>query len=317
MPKRDTPSIGAYAHREILELFGKIRTHRRGDQRAPHKPLLVLLALQRILRGENGPIAYSDVAKQLPELLKIFGGPHKSVRPHYPFWRLQADGIWEVLNRERIRETSKGDPLVNDLNEANAQGQFTPELREAFAKNKELSLQVAYRILDDHFPPSLHNQILASFEIDESVFDDQLDLVRDQQNELDYEIYRRLTRNPAFSKKVREAYGNKCSVCKFAIAIRSKPIALEAAHIKWHSHNGPDLICNGIALCSLHHLLFDRGAFTLSDALKVEVSEHANGEGRQEWLEKFDRKEICLPARSANRPADRFIEWHREQVYDK
>jgi predicted restriction endonuclease len=34
---------------------------------------------------------------------------------------------------------------------------------------------------------------------------------------------------------------------------------------------GPDAEINGLALCTLHHKLFDRGAFTLADDLKIMV----------------------------------------------
>lgn len=34
---------------------------------------------------------------------------------------------------------------------------------------------------------------------------------------------------------------------------------------------------NGVALCSLHHKLFDRGVFTVTESLDVVVSEQANG----------------------------------------
>ncbi len=56
---------------------------------------------------------------------------------------------------------------------------------------------------------------------------------------------------------------------KFAVALSDGSIVLEAAHVQRHSHNGTDRISNRTALCSLHHLLFDRGTFHLSDALEV------------------------------------------------
>ena len=58
---------------------------------------------------------------------------------------------------------------------------------------------------------------------------------------------------------------------------RIVPVALEAAHIKWRQAGGPDLEVNGLALCSLHHKLFDRGAFTLSNQLVILVSDDAHG----------------------------------------
>ncbi|NLJ81412.1 MAG: hypothetical protein GX335_10370 [Firmicutes bacterium] len=59
-----------------------------------------------------------------------------------------------------------------------------------------------------------------------------------------------------------EAHECPWAVCGFNIRIGTSPVGLEASHIKWRQFSGPDLEINGLALCSLHHRLFDRGAFT-------------------------------------------------------
>jgi putative restriction endonuclease len=41
-------------------------------------------------------------------------------------------------------------------------------------------------------------------------------------------------------------------------------LGLEAAHIKWFQAGGPDIEANGLAMCSLHHKLFDLGVFTIA-----------------------------------------------------
>ena len=38
---------------------------------------------------------------------------------------------------------------------------------------------------------------------------------------------------------------------------------MTAAHIKWFQARGQDVVPNGLALCSLHHKIFDLGAFTV------------------------------------------------------
>jgi hypothetical protein len=47
--------------------------------------------------------------------------------------------------------------------------------------------------------------------------------------------------------------------------------AIEAAHVRWHSQDGPDELANAIALCSLH-ALFDCGVLGLSTDLRVTTS---------------------------------------------
>jgi putative restriction endonuclease len=93
-------------------------------------------------------------------------------------------------------------------------------------------------------------------------------------------------------------------------------VGLEAAHIKWHQAGGPDAEINGLALCALHHKLFDRGAFTLSDSIKIEVSERAHGStGFDEWLMAFHGKQLYPPQRGSYYPEPKFIDWHVREVF--
>jgi putative restriction endonuclease len=93
-------------------------------------------------------------------------------------------------------------------------------------------------------------------------------------------------------------------------------VALEAAHIKWFQAGGPDIEVNGVALCTMHHKLFDRGAYSLDDTMQIQVSERAHGtSGFLDWLMAFHGKSIRLPQRPAYYPRPRFIEWHVKEVF--
>ncbi len=63
---------------EIRSRISGLKVWKRGDQRAPHKPLLLLYALGRCLRGEDRLISYETVDKDLKKLLHEFGPPRKS-----------------------------------------------------------------------------------------------------------------------------------------------------------------------------------------------------------------------------------------------
>ena len=78
----------------VLDLFDRLAVWSRGEQRAPHKPLLVLYAIGRWVRGDQGGITFGEVDRDLTDLLKEFGPPRRSYHPEYPFWRLQNDGVW-------------------------------------------------------------------------------------------------------------------------------------------------------------------------------------------------------------------------------
>ena len=93
-------------------------------------------------------------------------------------------------------------------------------------------------------------------------------------------------------------------------------VALEAAHIRWHQAGGPDSEENGMALCALHHKLFDRGAFTLTDEMKINVSDRANGtQGFDEWLMAYHGKELLKPQRPSYYPGPEHVAWHICEVF--
>ena len=122
--------------------------------------------------------------------------------------------------------------------------------------------------------------------------------------------------DPEFREKVLRAYEYKCAVCGFDVRLDHYPIALEAAHIKWHQAGGPDVEVNGLALCALHHKLFDREAFTLSKNFEVKVSDRAYGTiGFNEWLMKFHGEKIKYPQRKNYLPDNSFRAWHVREVF--
>jgi putative restriction endonuclease len=71
---------------------------------------------------------------------------------------------------------------------------------------------------------------------------------------------RRSLRRPGFAEEVLRAYAYQCAMCGFDGALGRNPVGIEAAHVRWHSQDGPAVVANGLALCALHHALFDLGA---------------------------------------------------------
>lgn len=90
---------------------------------------------------------------------------------------------------------------------------------------------------------------------------------------------------------------------------------MEAAHIRWNQAQGPDQVNNGLALCSLHHKLFDRGAYTLDSSLRVHVSDEINGTGAEETLWAFHGKTIRRPRQELLYPDLDHVDWHVREVF--
>ena len=285
---------------EIRDRVSRLNVWKRGDQRAPHKPLLLLYALGHCLRDENRLISYEDVDKDLRKLLLEFGPPRKSYHPEYPFWRLQSDGIWEIPGGEALqRRKSNNDIPRSILLKNKVHGGFREDVHQLFARDKKFLAETAGQILNANFPASIHEDILQAVGID-----------------LEETARRSTARDPSFRYRILQAYEFQCAVCGFNVRIGDSLVALEAAHIKWYQAGGPDMESNGIALCSLHHRLFDRGAFTITQDMKLQVSEIAHGtSGFNEWLLAFHDREIRPPQRQSYFPGTDYVKWHVREVF--
>jgi putative restriction endonuclease len=285
---------------QLKALFEQINIWKKGNQRAPHKPLLILYALSRSLQCNERLIPYTEIDEKLRQLLIDFGPFRKSYHPEYPFWRLQNDGIWEVANADRVALRKSGsDAKKSELIKHQISGGFSAEIFHHLTVNPVLVVDIAASILEEHFPASVHEDILQAIGM-----------------ELSNPLIRKKRRDPQFRDKVLTAYEYQCAVCGFNVRVGNALIALEAAHIKWHQAGGPDLENNGIALCTLHHKLFDRGAFTLSKDFAVQVSNRANGTaGFREWLMDFHGKAIHPPQAPAYYPNQHYVDWHIREVF--
>lgn len=108
----------------------KLHVWTRGGERAPHKPLLILFALSRLQdKGSARLMAFPDIEQPLRQLIKDYGPRRGSYHPEYPFWRLQADRIWEVPDAQSIPlRNGQTDPLVSALRERPVRGGFVAPL---------------------------------------------------------------------------------------------------------------------------------------------------------------------------------------------
>ncbi|WP_162055842.1 phosphorothioated DNA-binding restriction endonuclease [Pontibacter pamirensis] len=286
---------------DILHQFQNINTWKSNGERAPHKPLLLLLALGELQRGNNNYIVYTNIEQKLKDLLIDFGRPNTNVRPHYPFTRLTNDGVW-VLDKA-IQVNSSGDASPRGLRDNSVGGKLPDKISLQLRSNPSLFKILVENILEQNFPETLHHDILDAVGIN-------LETVRGT-----FQTKRARKRDPHFRESILKAYEYQCAVCGFSVRLRHQLVAIEAAHIKWHQAGGPDEEVNGLALCSTHHKLFDMGAFTVTTELKMRVSDEVNGIGANEWLLQHEGKSIKPPQKKAFYPDPAFTIWHVNEVF--
>jgi len=157
---------------EIVRRFQAIKVWKRHGVSAPHKPLLVLYALGKLLRGESRLIPFSEVDEALGSLLKEFGPKDSRQGTIFPFWRLQKDGIWEIPAARKVRENSRGDAVRSDLLQNNVTGGIKKSIARRIRKDPVLMCEVISDLLCAHFPSPDHARILEAVGIQTTLIDD-------------------------------------------------------------------------------------------------------------------------------------------------
>jgi putative restriction endonuclease len=86
--------------------------------------------------------------------------------------------------------------------------------------------------------------------------------------------------------------------------------------VRWHSRGGPDETANGLALCALHHVLFDLGVVGITPDRHINVAKAyvaTTSAGRS--VDRLAGQPI-FEVRPGHPSVDIvFIDWHRAQVF--
>lgn len=264
-----------------------------GAHRAPHKPLLFLYALGQWQQGIK-EISWVAAQPILTNLLNRFGVPAKKQTPENPWGRLYKDQLWQLTPHA---DEINGNFSPRIFTETQSVGQLSKEVQEHLTARPEDLVRWAYEILDEQFPPTQHADVLSACGI------------------TTYEtvVQTKRKRNPGFAAEVLRNYGNRCALCGYHLQLDQQIVGLEAAHIQWHAFDGPDTVDNGLALCSLHHKLFDYGAFGLSDELSVVVSRKLNGSSIDD-IAKYQGAELHRHPIDFVDPSLEFVRWQRNEV---
>lgn len=303
---------------QVLDAFDNIRRAQRAGVYAPHKPLLILLALSRLQHGSPRLVEFSTIDTTLRQLLSEFGPSSAAKSRHYPFWHLATDGngaIWQLQGpQELLRRPAGATPTLGELRENHVEGGFPEPIQNALRDTPGLLEAVASHVLETNFPETLHADITAALGLDLSGAPG----VRVAEvSSSSYPESPRRGRDPSFRERVLRAYEYRCCVCGFDLRLGLSPAGLEAAHIHWHHMGGPDIEANGLSLCSLHHKLFDLGAFTVDPAgHRVVFSQFAISGNRQPTGElQYHGRPIHPPQDGAFLPAPAFLQWNRDNVF--
>jgi putative restriction endonuclease len=104
-----------------------------------------------------------------------------------------------------------------------------------------------------------------------------------------------------FRREVLRAYRRRCTVC----ALKRVEL-VQAAHIVEFASDGLEEVTNGLALCAIHHLAYDRNLLGIDPGGVVHIAkglrEETDGAMLREGIQSFHGSRIRPPGDPADRP---------------
>jgi putative restriction endonuclease len=287
----------------VLEMFSSLRQHQHEGKRSPHKPLLVLTALGRLVSTGESTTPFSEVEAQLASLISTYGPPSRTSAASsaaYPFTRLRSDNVWQ-LSADVAMDN------VGPLREHDVSGRFTPEVEAALRSSPELVSRLARMLVESQFPETLAPEILLQAGLDsEAVLGAPTTLTRPS------DVRRR---SIAWVQQILTAWDRMCAFCGYDGQLGDSVAGIEAAHVRWFNLGGPDDPDNGLALCSLHHKLFDRGALGLDERNRVKVSGLFVGRTPAAQIVYELHGAELEPRLGTVLPSAQYVAWHNREVF--
>lgn len=297
---------------ELLARLAGLRQARVGSVRVPHKPLLLLWLFGQFAATGSSAASYQQAEEPVSQLINDFGPPVASAslarqRAAMPFVHLERE-LWDLRDAAGDEIAPNAPERRAWLLERGAVGHLQHPVERLLADPGTLAA-AARLLLDLHFTPVLAELICGAVDLDVPA----LDLAGSDRVS---RTIRFRPRRRGFAEEVLRAYAYQCAMCGFDGALGHYPVAIEAAHVRWHSQQGPDEMANALALCALHHALFDLGVLGITGDRRICVSSlyvARTEAGRA--VDALADKPLLVPRPQQPIVDVMYISWHRQQVF--
>ena len=182
-----------------------------------------------------------------------------------------SDQSWkEPGNAGLLKSMNEGLP-VRVVRGFKHKSTFSPEIGYSYAG--------LYSVVDAWIETGKSGMKVCRFKLIYSGNNENRKTVEEVEIELDHSIKEkkraqgtvlRIVRDTKIAKDVKLLYKHNCQVCGIAIPTKSGFYS-EGAHIKplGKPHDGDDSLENLICLCPNHHVMFDKGVFSINNDLEL------------------------------------------------
>lgn len=295
---------------------------------APYKPILLMSVMDLLAQQ----IINSNAIRLNADLMDAFDlywvrivGNERESNSIMPFYHMCSEGFWRLvddhgvapnlrlMNRNEVFRQIKSQTLFAQLNEDLFQLLQDSESRDALRRV----------LIENWFSPEIRPTVVEVSHITTSSFAYSRDLLNRsrgrftlQEAPLPEEQYATEVRSTAFRRVVVDAYQHTCALCGIRIVTPEGRTAVAAAHIVPWSHSHNDDPRNGMALCGLHHWIFDQGLITVTPKYIIRTSPVlALNEQHAASVLMLNGKAIYKPTDQALWPASVALHWHMERIF--
>ncbi len=274
----------------------------RGDP-APHKPLLLLVALDLAEEGlpEQEILALTgELAFRFSAYWTVVATRRKQ-RPdiRMPFHHLSSGGFWTALTAE-----GKPSPDRKLTAFAKLDSSFFKCIHGENFRNQARRLLVA-----KYFSGEEQVELCALLDIP---VPSETQVLRESAA-LDRATAAEQGREARFRLTVIPAYNYTCALTGYRLVTISSGSIVDAAHIHRFADSRNNDPRNGVALCKNAHWLFDMGLWTLGNDYRVRVASTKFSESGADvlLLKSFEGRTIVLPSNPKLWPDPVHLAWHR------
>ncbi|MET9868697.1 HNH endonuclease signature motif containing protein [Streptomyces sp. NPDC006386] len=168
-PPHDEPIPDGPIHDDLIHRVTHLKVNRSAGRPALYKPIVLLWAMGRALRGEPRLLPWSETEEALKALLERHGTRGERPRPDYPIASLHHEGLWELRDFTGPVTTAHGDAGVKRWFSAHQpRGGLVEPLHELFRHSAVTRLAVLDDLLDTFFEDLDPAPLLADVGLEDS-----------------------------------------------------------------------------------------------------------------------------------------------------
>jgi putative restriction endonuclease len=298
--------------------------------RAPYKPFLLFAVMDLIAQG----LIQTNFVEFNADLMDVFDlywnkiiGRDKASNPVLPFFHLNGDGFWHLVPVPGKEQTLADVPQIRTIGPLRqlVLGATLDGALFEMLLDDETRDDLRRVLIETYFAPEAHPKLVELGQISAESFQYSLELLDRSKGRFRLELkefpvrqrqYQADSRSAAFRRVVVKAYDYTCAMCRVRVITPEGRVAVVAAHVVPWSESHNDDPRNGLALCGLHHWIFDQGLVSVTSGYLIEVSPVISTDAKGvEPLLSLDGCKLHLPTERTLWPAKNALRWHRKNIF--